>query len=76
MDNNLLVAIWLSCTGIFCLLFTNATAKFISLFAQISKRLEGVKIEPEQTWARPAFIRLIGAVQIGLAAFVYFRGSV
>jgi len=72
MNNQLLFIILIGGMGVFCLVFTNTTAKYLSLFVQFGERTTGNKIDPKQSWARPAFIRLMGLAQVGMAALVYF----
>ena len=72
MSNQFMFIAVLGSMGLFCLIFTNTAARYLSLFVQIGERTKGNKIEPQQTWARPTFIRLMGLAQLGMALLVYF----
>ena len=58
--------------GLYCLLFTTHATKMIALFTQLSAKLQFSSVSARQSVARPLFIRLIGIVNLGMAAAVYF----
>lgn len=72
MSNQLIFIILVGGVGVFCLVFANTAARFLSLFTQVSGKIQGTDISPEESWARPTFIRLMGLAQIGMAVLVYF----
>ena len=72
MSSKILFVVFAGSMGVFFIIFTNKAAKLLSIFMQLSSKSSGSSVDLNQTWARPAFIRLAGLVQIGMAVFVYF----
>lgn len=58
--------------GFYCLFFTTHAIKMVALFAQFYTEFQFNDANSKQWMARPLFIRLIGIINLGMAAVVYF----
>jgi hypothetical protein len=57
--------------GLGCILFPSRAATVLSLYLQLLERTNLRRMDPEQSWARPFFIRLMGATLWFMAGLVY-----
>ena len=75
MTNKILVLIATLPLGIYCLLFTSHAVKIISVIMQLSSRFGRDNIDPDETLARPSFVRIIGIANIAIGLLVYLGGA-